>query len=137
MSDDLDRLPTARFRRQHMELFELSEHLLKAADVTAIREQPQLVRTLLARFVGKLRIHAAMENDALYPRLLKHTDPAVRALAQRLLVEVGPIYDLVFGYAEQWQSSPDAMINAPEEFVRQTRQVMKALGKRVMQETGE
>ena len=90
----------------------------------------------LARFVGALQVHAAMEEKALYPRLLEDADPAVVEQARGLLRDVAPIYQEVFAYADKWRRS-DLVKAAPEVFLKETRAVVRRLSERVTRETME
>jgi hypothetical protein len=54
------------------------------------REEAADVRRLVAKFAGKLTVHASMENEAVYPRLFDHPDPAVRARAMVTSVTNSP-----------------------------------------------
>ena len=94
------------------------------------------VRRLLAQFSGKLRIHAAMENEALYPRLLDDPDEEVRAVARRLLAEVGGLYEEFDGYTERWATAAQ-IAERPREFVNDTMKVMQRLGARMTREGAE
>lgn len=128
--------PTARFRRQHAELFEEALALGALLDAEKIRVDPQEVRRALSRFAGRLRVHARMEDEALYPRLLAHEDPALRGLAERFLSEVGGLYSSFDAFEQRW---PDAATigRNPADFVRDTGRVLRSLGKRMMAENGE
>ncbi|MEW5850587.1 MAG: hemerythrin domain-containing protein [Myxococcota bacterium] len=134
--DPEEALPTARFRRQHAELFELAQELLAIRDPEAVRADATNVRLRMARFLGKLRVHAAMENDAMYPRLLKDPDPRIQETARRLFTDVGPIYDEVFAYADRWPTAA-AVAADPTTFVQETKKVLRRLGERVTLETME
>jgi hypothetical protein len=130
--------PTDNFRRQHEELmalaFEIHHHL--DARALADAEAAAHVRRLMARFAGKLFMHAEMENKALYPRLLHHQDDAVRERAQALYDDVKRIYGSFGEYAKRWPT-PQSISEASRDFVRDTRDVMKLLGLRMLRENDE
>lgn len=94
---------TRTFRRQHRELQRIAGELTKLALTPGAASSE--IRSVLARFVGKLRVHARMETEALYPELLEHDDPSVRDRAQRLHRELGPLYGLVDEFLERWGSA--------------------------------
>jgi len=127
---------TDRFRLQHRELVALAEVLIRTLDVAALAQDPGPARSALAKFLGVLKVHAAMENEALYPRLLQHDDAAVRGVAQRLLQDVEGIYDRVFAYGTRWRT-PSAIADEPAAFANDTREVMQLLGERIRRETAE
>lgn len=87
-------------------------------------------RRLLARFAGKLRVHAAMENEALYPELLRSQDPAVRAMAEKLFSELGPVYDEFDRFEARWPSAHDIAAE-PRVFVLETLELFEILRKRM------
>lgn len=127
---------TARFARQHAEIVELSKGLLKCLDTRTLAEDPTAARRALATFAGRLRVHAAMEQEALYPRLLASHSPAVVAKAQELLDEVGPIYQAFFSFLGRW---PDArsIQSDPEGFCRDTMMELQRLKVRLKRENEE
>lgn len=101
-----------------------------------IEADPTAARRLLARFRGLLLVHAAMENDALYPSLLEHRDANVRARARALFDEVGTIYDGVREHGERW-STPERIQAGAALFVQETVALLKTLGKRMARENAE
>jgi hypothetical protein len=127
---------TGRFVRQHEELSVVAKELMKNLDSIKIAEDPSTVRRMLATFSGKLRVHAAMEEEALYPRLLASADLAVRDKAQELLDEIGGIYDQFFQHLGKW--SDGATIKADSEgFCRETMALLYRLKVRMKRENEE
>ena len=127
---------TERFSRQHEELVNLSKELVRALDTRTIAIDPMPVRRALAVFTGQLRVHAAMEQDALYPRLLASHDPKVAEKAQDLLREVGAIYDEFFAFLTRWTDGRTVAANA-EDFCRETMQQLYRLRLRMKREAEE
>jgi hypothetical protein len=127
---------TARFARQHEEIVELSKALVQTLDTRALAQDPGAARRALATFAGRLRVHAAMEQEALYPRLLASESPHVAAKAQELLDEIGPIYQAFFAFLARWSES--ARIQAdPETFCRETTAELHRLARRLRRENEE
>jgi hypothetical protein len=127
---------TENFRRQHEDLLALAFEIAPLLAEDAVARDPAAARRALARFAGRLRVHAAMENDALYPRLLAHRDPTVRARAEGLYEEVGRLYADFDAFMARF---PDAAALAvdPSGFARSTRAVLRALGVRMARENEE
>jgi hypothetical protein len=128
--------PTENFRRQHSELGEIArqlrDHLTKpstAVDVDGIRR-------LLAQLTGKLSVHKTMEEDALYPRLRVHSDPKVRATADRFLREFGQTYTVYLAFAKRWGVA-GAIEQDTATFIRDTADVLRALSERIVHENQE
>ena len=91
---------------------------------------------LFTQFAGKLSVHASMENDALYPRLLEHHDPTIRASARVLMDEVGALYEAFGEYARKWPTVVSIEAD-PRAFARDTREVLRVLAFRMMRENDE
>ena len=126
--------PTHRFRRQHGELQGLAQKLLLLA-VTPGVEARELQR-LLARFAGKLRVHAAMETEALYPTLLRSPDPKVRGKAEGLHAELGSLYGTFDEFEARWTDG--AAIDAQRiRFRIDLVRVMAILARRMVKENRE
>jgi hypothetical protein len=129
-------LPSDRFRRQHEELLGLALEIEAAFKEPAFPGNAREVRRMMARLKGKLLVHSSMENEALYPRLLQHTDPAVRRLAQRLFEEFGGIYDALAAHHGKWSSVEVIEANS-SAYARDTLDVFEKLKLRVVRENDE
>jgi len=126
--------PTHRFRRQHGELQGLAQKLLRLA-VTPGTEAREL-RRLLAQFAGKLRVHAAMETEALYPVLLGSPDPVTRSKAERLHAELGSLYGTFDEFEARWDDA--AAIDAHRiRFRIDLVRMMAILARRMVRENRE
>lgn len=94
------------------------------------------LQILLRRFVGRLRVHGAMESEALYPELLTHEDARVREKAERLHAELGPLYASLDSLAERWPSA-QAIEARRVRFRIELGRVIAQLGWRMRKETRE
>lgn len=122
---------TEKFRQQHEEILgmvgELNQKLKAQADA-------QDVRTVLSSLAGKLNYHLALEDKALYPRIMKK-DAAASAMATRFMEEMGGLGAVFVAYNNKWQVS--AIRSDPAGFAAETRKVFLALGKRIARENAE
>ncbi|HKP61859.1 MAG TPA: hypothetical protein VJV78_34245 [Polyangiales bacterium] len=84
----------------------------------------QLVQRALSRMSGVLKVHVAMEIEALYPRLLEHEDAEVRRLAQSVIEKLKSTYDGFFQFRSTWNA--EAVEADRQTFVAQARFVAKA-----------
>jgi hypothetical protein len=125
-----------RFRRQHEELQALGVEIAAKLSRKTIVEEAANVRRLVAKFAGKLTVHASMENEALYPRLFEHSDPAVRARAIALFEEVGDLYAAFHEYSARW-ATVDAIQANGSGFVKETREILMRLAFRLTRENEE
>ncbi len=126
---------TAGFRRQHADLAGLAAAVLSVLDDPKLAGDSRAVRRSLAVLAGKLKVHAAMEDQALYPRLYGHADPAIRDLARRFRAEFGGVYASFLAFLAEWDAP--AIEGRPSEFRTAARAAMSALGTRVRLENDE
>lgn len=127
---------TSRFEAQHKELSNLGKALLQLLDTRTLTEDAAPARRALATFSGRLRVHASMEQEALYPRLLESGDPQVVAKARALLGEVGALYEDFFGLMRRWAELP-AIQGDPEGFAREVMAMLHKLNQRMRRENQE
>ena len=120
---------TENFRRQHQELATIADALESNSD-------PNQARHLLSRFAGKLQIHAAMEEQALYPRLMADARAHVSDSAKRLHDQFGGVYSTVDAFIGRWRAS-GAIEEAPDAYAGETKAIMEALRQRIAVEERE
>ena len=121
---------TDSFRRQHAELAALAVDIRNKLSVEELERDARGVRTALARFGGKLRVHARMENDALYPELMMHSDAQVRMTAGKLLDDVGATYAMFDRLEQRWRGAEDIQ-GKPREFILDVLSCFEQLGRRM------
>lgn len=127
---------TDTYRRQHEDLVKVVVEISGYLDPEKAKKDAAQVSALLSRLVGKLKIHLAMEDESLYPKLLAHADPKVKEIATRFQKEMGTMKPVVEGFAKKWGSAM-AIQGNPAEFVKETKGLFDALGKRVEKENNE
>ncbi len=93
-----------------------------------------LIETVQELF-GRYSIHLALEDAALYPRLVEHSDAAIRETALRFQTEMGGIKAQFDAYKRKWPGKTSAKQN-PQEFVAETRKIIAALKDRISREDG-
>lgn len=123
---------TDKFRVQHNEILQVAKEMTEQ-----MRGQPDPValRKLLSNLAGKLSVHLAMEDQALYPRLLGATDPKMQSMARQFMTEMGGLGSAFTAYNGKWQVSD---IRAdPAGFAEETRAVFAALTQRITRENRE
>ena len=79
------------FRKQHSDLLALAAQLSDSLDPGKLARDATPARMLLSTLAGKLKVHLAMEDKSLYPRLMEDSDPKVAATTRRFADEMGGI----------------------------------------------
>lgn len=136
MSQASESRPTARFEAQHAELSALAKDVLRTLDTRILSVDPGPARRALATFSGRLRVHATMEQEALYPRLLASPDAAVAAKARELLDEVGDLYSRFFALLKRWPDK-ESVAADPEGYARDVMMMLHRLHLRMKRENSE
>lgn len=123
---------TDNFRKQHAEIIETVKQIEAALLPQKLSADPASVKSLLSSLMGKLSMHLAMEDNALYPRLKDHAKPEVRELAGKFIGEMSGIKPVVDTYAKKW--TEDAIRKDAQGFCTETRGLFSALGNRIQRE---
>lgn len=124
---------TAHLRRQHEELVnlvgEISGHLdSRMNDTTA-----NSVFDLLTTLTGKVKLHLAMEDNSLYPRMIESPIAEAAETARKFQTEMGDLSKVYLDYANRW-NSPRSIGQDASTFIAETKAVFNALGKRIERE---
>ncbi len=127
---------TENFRRQHREIQQVVREIDALLEIDDLKREPDHVRLLLSELAGKLSVHLAMEDNALYPRLTNHKDKQVASLASRYMTEMGGIKKAFLDYSQAWRLA-DAIEREPQKFIDDTRAIFDALAQRIHREDHE
>jgi hypothetical protein len=123
---------TDKFRTQHEEILavagEITGKLKGKPDATEIRK-------LLSNLAGKVNFHLAMEDKALYPRLMQSKGSGAQAMATKFQNEMGGLAEVFTNYNNKWQVS--AIRSDADGFAEQTRKVLGALAHRISRENAD
>lgn len=127
---------TEMLRTQHEGLLDVAQEVSTHLDATKLRQDAYDVRTLLSKLSGKLKVHLAMEDDSLYPRLLESPDESVRTTTIRYQNEMGNISTTFHNYMAKWRTAQPIQ-DDPHEFIAQTHKLFSALAERIEREDNE
>lgn len=124
---------THQFRQQHDELLDIATKMAQGFDIGSLNQDAKQMRALLSELAGKLKVHLAMEDKHLYPKLLAHSDENVRNTAQQYIDEMGGIAQVFMEYLDRWPHANAIQENAAG-FIEETKGLFNALGNRINQE---
>ncbi len=127
---------TKIFRDQHDELLKIASEISKHLSIDVLSKDAHEVRRLLSELLGNLDVHLTMEDKALYPQLLAHSDGRVKSVAGRFVYEMGGIGETLKDYRSKWRT-PAAIQKDPSDFIKQTKAILDALTKRIEKENNE
>lgn len=95
-------LPTQRFRVQHDEIGVIVGRIEMLIASPTGHTRAAEIRQAFSELSAKLRLHLALEDDLLYPRLGRHPDPRARELAAHYQTEMGGIRQAYEDFLAQW-----------------------------------
>lgn len=133
MPGDLD-----LYRQQHRDLAAAAAKLGARADHASLAGSTTRgeVRACLADLSGKLMVHLQMEDQSLYPELLRSASADVRAMAARFQSELGSLRTAFDAFSRRWLR-PAAIEQAPDAFSAELRPLLHALAARIASEDAE
>ncbi len=126
-------LITDEYRRQHEEILGLTNELSGYLHEQKLKNDAQEARKILSKLSGALKVHLAMEDNSLYPRLLQSKDEKIKEVARRFIEEIGGIAPVFNHYLNKWPN-PASIENNPLEFIRETTELFNALKNRIERE---
>jgi Hemerythrin HHE cation binding domain len=123
---------TDKFRSQHSDILEVVGDITQNIKVQA---DAAVLRRMLSNLAGKLNLHLAMEDKALYPRLMEMKDGDAKEVATRFMTEMGGLGGAFAAYNNKWQVS--VIRKDPAGFSKESHAVFSALGKRIARENAD
>jgi hypothetical protein len=127
---------TDSFRKHHDEILRIAREINAVLGSTIESKAAESISMQLARLAGLVNLHLAMEDKALYPALLAHSDATVAATARRFSDEMGSVAAAFVAYIKTWPTA--AAIKAdPVRFTTESKAIFNALSKRIHRENVE
>lgn len=123
---------TDKFKAQHDDILQVAGEITSQLKANG---DPAALRKLLSNMAGKVNFHLAMEDEALYPRLMTGGTAAVKTKAAKFKEEMGGLGRVFTDYSAKWQTS--AIRADFDGFANETRKVFGALAKRIERENNE
>jgi iron-sulfur cluster repair protein YtfE (RIC family) len=124
---------TETLRKQHAEFVEAIRKIEAALNPQRLAAGE--VRSQLSGLMGKLSMHLAMEDNALYPSLEKHADAKVRDIGKKFSSEMAGVKPALEAFARKW--SETEMAKNPAEFCGETKKLFAVLADRIKRENTE
>jgi len=124
---------TDNFKKQHAEILYIARDINQLLGPVIEDEHAAYIRRQLSKMHGMVGLHLAMEDNSLYPSMLRSADPSARDLAQRYAAEMGDLAAAFEAYMRQWHSA--AVISAgAAAFTEHSKGIFNALSKRIHRE---
>ena len=126
---------TETLRKQHAELVEAVRQIDAALKPEQLAKGASEMRRLLSGLMGKLSLHLAMEDNALYPSLEKHADAKVRDIGVKFAREMAGVKPAVEAFAKKWSEAE--IVKDAATFCADTKKLFAVLADRIKRENTE
>mgnify|MGYP001575543039 CR=1 FL=1 len=127
---------TDNLRKQHEEMVSIVSRMSAILNRERLSKDATEMRSLLSQLAGKVSVHLAMEDKALYPHLLEHSNEIVKNMARNYMAEMGDIGNTFKGYIKKWPD-PVSIQQDSDLFIKETKTVIDVLSKRIDKENRE
>jgi hypothetical protein len=127
---------TDLYRKQHKEILDLAAKITPLLDPKALPGDVALAHQLFGQLAAKLRVHLVTETKGLFPQLLAHPIPEVRAKAQQYLDNMGTLQQAFNEYSLRY-ATLTAIQQAPAGFARDSVRFFESLTKRLKEEDND
>lgn len=127
---------TKHYRMHHGELRALVARIEAQLDLERIIADAAPVASVIRELFGKFGIHLAIEDAALYPKMISHGDARLRSVAQLFQAEMGGLNTAFNEYRRRWHG-PTAIAKDPWAFLSETAEILRALTRRMSREDEE
>lgn len=128
---------TKQLKRQHHDIGNILGELQKSIkSPDEVQERALEISLKVSQLAGNLKIHLRSEDDNFYPSLLRSEDQRVREIANKFVKEMGDLGEAFDQYRVKYIRKAN-IEQEPENFIRDTAQVINAILKRVEKEETE
>ena len=123
---------TNDYRQQHADLVKLVTKVAPLLTGASAAEKAGEIRKALSELMGKLNMHLAMEDNSLYPLMLKSANSEMSVMATKFKTEMGGIKAAVVAFNSKW--TEQTIKDKPVDFCNECKGIFDALGKRIQAE---
>lgn len=127
---------TTIFRTQHDDLVKIVQQISAQLKPELVTANAAGIAKLFTQLAGKITVHLAMEDESLYPKMIKHANPNIANTAKKFMTEMGTIKTAFTGFMKKW-GSETAMKGNPTAFITETQGLFGVLAKRIEKENNE
>ncbi len=120
-------------RSQHDGLVEQVDSIVKFINENKNAFNEEMLRELLTNLSAELELHLLIEDDLLYPALMKDSTASIRNVAHVLSNELGGFKETFKRYKAKWIGQ-ETMVESLEAFISETETMATLLRKKIDKE---
>jgi hemerythrin-like domain-containing protein len=123
-------------RKQHTDILEQVDAIVKSIKENNVDPSKEMVRELLANLSAELELHLLIEDDLLYPVLMKDSKESIRNVAHMFVIELSGVKKAFQKYKAKW-ANHETIAESLESFISETKALVILLRKRIEKENDE
>lgn len=123
-------------RKQHDGLLEQADSIVQLIKENRDAFNEEMLRELLTNLAAELELHLLIEDDLLYPALMKDSTESVRIVAHIFSKELGGVKEMFKSYKAKW-GEKGTIAESLASFISETETMITLLRKRIDKENNE
>lgn len=124
-----------KFKQQHVDIIKCISDLRELSR-SGVGDNAEKISQLIISMSSMIRLHLAVEDNALYPALKTSSNSSLARMGERFQDEMGSIASAYLSFARRWNTAANLRQN-PDEFRADANNVLKLLFDRMRQEDTE
>ncbi|MCL5741476.1 MAG: hemerythrin domain-containing protein [Betaproteobacteria bacterium] len=121
-----------KFKHQHADIMSDISALRRLAQAGVAQNAADIAR-LIVSMSSTIKLHLAVEDQALYPALQRGDNPELARMGQKYQTDMGPIAQAYEAFARLW-SRADSVLHDEQAFRDDANRVLRMVHERMQRE---
>ena len=121
-----------KFKHQHADIMSNISALRRLAQAGVAQNAADIAR-LIVSMSSTIKLHLAVEDQALYPALQRGDNPELARMGQQYQTDMGPIAQAYEAFARRWNRA-DSVLHDEQAFRDDANRVLRIVNERIQPE---
>ena len=121
-----------KFKHQHTDIMSNISALRRLAQAGVAQNAADIAR-LIVSMSSTIKLHLAVEDQALYPALQRGDNPELARMGQKYQTDMGPIAQAYEAFARRWNRA-DSVLHDEQAFRDDANRVLRMVHERMQRE---
>lgn len=121
-----------KFKHQHADIMSNISALRRLAQAGVAQNADDIAR-LIVSMSSTIKLHLAVEDQALYPALQRGDNPELARMGQQYKTDMGPIAQAYEAFARRWNRA-DSVLHDEQAFRDDANRVLRMVHERMQSE---
>lgn len=121
-----------KFKHQHADIMSNISALRRLAQAGVAQNAADIAR-LIVSMSSTIKLHPAVEDQALYPALQRGDNPELARMGQQYKTDMGPIAQAYEAFARRWNRA-DSVLHDEQAFRDDANRVLRMVHERMQRE---